>query len=284
MRLSYPFIPVAMNSDQGLGAKTKAISGRVQKLLQGPNGLKLGFSGLSLVLLLMYSIIHIFNKDVLLIVSLFAELVRLFGVLIITVNLRQKSSGSKATNISLMSQKFYLVVFGTRLIFKLFYEDFDLIYVLVESSALAATAYIVYMLTTVANRDAPSTPDPEAKCTPPPFPPAPPPPTPPLPPRYYFLPLVCFLVALLLHPKVASNNFMFNTLWAFSTYLECLSLLPQVVKISAQLKSEQRGNTVDAVVANYIAALFVSRILEGCFWIIALCVPCSLLQLFFVTL
>ncbi len=160
-------IPVhPMNSDQGLGAKAKAISGRAQKLLQGPNGLKLGFSALSLVLLLMYSIIHIFNKDVLLIVSLFAELVRLFGVLIITLNLRQKSGGSKATNISLMSQKFYLVVFGTRLIFKLFYEDFDFIYVLVETSALTATAYIVYMLTSVANRDAPSTPDPEAKCIP----------------------------------------------------------------------------------------------------------------------
>lgn len=88
--------------------------------------------------------------------------------------------------------------------------------------------------------------------------------------RYYFLPLACLLLALILHPKVASNNFLFNTLWAFSTYLECMSLLPQVVKISGQLKSEQRGNTVDAVVANYIAALFVSRILEGCFWIIAL--------------
>ena len=32
---------------------------------------------------------------------------------------------------------------------------------------------------------------------------------------------------------------------------------------------------VDAVVANYIAALFVSRILEGCFWIIALCVQAA---------
>jgi hypothetical protein len=84
-----------------------------------------------------YFIIHHLNKDVLLIVSLFAELVRLFGVLIITVNLR--SAGSKASNISLMSQKFYMVVFATRLIFKLFYEDFDFIYVAVESSALLAT-------------------------------------------------------------------------------------------------------------------------------------------------
>jgi hypothetical protein len=138
--------------------------------------------------------------------------------------------------------------------------------------------------------------------------------------RYYFLPLICFIVALLLHPKVASNNFLFNTLWAFrcsphsllkpipssfvfetntkpphascvySTYLECLSLLPQVLKIQGQLKSEQgKGKVlapsyaplcicfssiskpVDPAVANYIAALFVSRILEGCFWIIALC-------------
>jgi hypothetical protein len=140
--------------------------------------------------------------------------------------------------------------------------------------------------------------------------------------RYYFLPLICFIVALLLHPKVASNNFLFNTLWAFrcsphlllkpiqssfvfetntkpphascvySTYLECLSLLPQVLKIQGQLKSEQgkgkvlapsyaplcicfssMSKPVDPAVANYIAALFVSRILEGCFWIIALCPP-----------
>ena len=74
--------------------------------------------------------------------SLFAEIVRLFGVLIITVNLRSAGGGSKATNISLMSQKLYLVVFGTRLVFKLFYEDFDFIYVLVESSALAATGKV----------------------------------------------------------------------------------------------------------------------------------------------
>ncbi len=86
-----------------------------------------------------YFFIHLFNKDVLLIVSLFAELVRLFGVLVITVNLRASGGSSKATNISLMSQKFYLVVFGTRLVFKLFYEDFDFIYVLVEATALAAT-------------------------------------------------------------------------------------------------------------------------------------------------
>ena len=81
-----------------------------------------------------------FNKDVLLIVSLFAELVRLFGVLIIALSLR--SSGSKAANISLMSQKFYLVVFGTRLVFKLFYEDFDFIYVVVESLAFVATGEV----------------------------------------------------------------------------------------------------------------------------------------------
>jgi hypothetical protein len=78
-------------------------------------------------------------------------------------------------------------------------------------------------------------------------------------------------VALVLHPKVAYNSYVFNTLWTFSTYLESLALLPQVMKIQGQLKHEQgRGKPVDPAVANYIAALFVSRILEGCFWIIAL--------------
>ncbi len=150
-----------------LGGKAQAVTARVQRLLQGPNGLKLGFSAFAVVVLLMCSVhppyrpstctdpalerrvttarryffVHLFNKDVLLIVSLFAELVRLFGVLVITVNLRSSGGGSKATNISLMSQKFYLVVFGTRLVFKLFYEDFDLIYVLVEASALVATGH-----------------------------------------------------------------------------------------------------------------------------------------------
>jgi hypothetical protein len=122
-----------------MSSKANALTGRLHKLLQGPNGLKLGFSAFALVILLMYFIIHIFNKDVLLIVSLFAELVRLFGVLIITVSLRQAGGSSKANNISLMSQKFYLVVFFTRLAFKLFYEEFDFIYVLVEASALVAT-------------------------------------------------------------------------------------------------------------------------------------------------
>jgi hypothetical protein len=52
-----------------------------------------------------------------------------------------------------MSQKFYLVVFGTRLIFKLFYEDFDFIYVLVETSALSATG-------AVPKQDSPNKPKP----------------------------------------------------------------------------------------------------------------------------
>jgi hypothetical protein len=38
---------------QSLGSKAHAISGRLHKLLQGPNGLKLGFSAFALVVLLM---------------------------------------------------------------------------------------------------------------------------------------------------------------------------------------------------------------------------------------
>jgi hypothetical protein len=38
---------------QSLGSKAHAVSGRLHKLLQGPNGLKLGFSAFALVVLLM---------------------------------------------------------------------------------------------------------------------------------------------------------------------------------------------------------------------------------------
>ena len=41
------------NDAQSLGSKAHAISGRLHKLLQGPNGLKLGFTAFALVVLLM---------------------------------------------------------------------------------------------------------------------------------------------------------------------------------------------------------------------------------------
>lgn len=41
------------NDGQGLGGKARAVSARLHKILQGPNGLKLGFSAFALVVLLM---------------------------------------------------------------------------------------------------------------------------------------------------------------------------------------------------------------------------------------
>ena len=46
------------NDGASLGGRAQAVSTRLQRLLQGPNGLKLGFSAFAVVVLLMCSIPH----------------------------------------------------------------------------------------------------------------------------------------------------------------------------------------------------------------------------------
>ncbi|KAJ6416763.1 hypothetical protein OIU84_002606 [Salix udensis] len=70
--------------------------------------------------------------------------------------------------------------------------------------------------------------------------------------RHYFLPLACFLLALLLHEKFTFQE----VLWAFSIYLEAVAILPQLVLL-------QRSGNVDNLTGQYVFFLGTGLII---FW------------------
>merc|ERR1712159_457104 len=180
---------------------------------------------------------YFFSHDTLYMVSFLAELIRTCGVLLL---LQKIVIQSTVKGLSLKTQQLYVVVFFTRFLFKVFYE-FDKTYALVEFLAFIVTLYIVYLMryrfqsTYSKNQDTVQS---------------------------ELVLVVCAGVACILHPDV-TNKYWINALWAFSTYLESTTLLPQLVMAHAQ-------KTVDDVTAHYIASLFFSRVLEAAFWIIAL--------------
>jgi hypothetical protein len=73
----------------------------------------------------------------------------------------------------------------------------------------------------------------------------------------------CLLVALILHPNV-TGSWLINVLWAFSTYLEALALIPQLFVFHSA------SRTVDNMTSLWIVSLFISRVLECSFWFVAL--------------
>jgi len=69
----------------------------------------------------------------------------------------------------------------------------------------------------------------------------------------------CLALALVLHPEFRRGS-MYSTSWAASFYIDVLALLPQVVMM-------QRGDgIVEAPIAHFVAATFVSRCFDLFFW------------------
>jgi len=131
--------------------------------------------------------------------------------------------------------------FITRFCFKVFFEG-DILYPLVEGVATAATVYIVYLMRF----------DPDYKLT---YNAA----KDKLPLLYIVLP--CLVLSFIFHPAVTGWKIT-DVLWTFSTYLESLTLLPQLVLIHEE-------NHCDKITANYVVCLGLSRALECFFWITA---------------
>jgi len=178
-----------------------------------------------------------FSHDSLYFVSFLAELIRTFGIgLLLQKILKEKS----VSEISLKTQQLYVVVFATRLAFKVFYER-DFLYAFVELLALFLTVVIVYLMRFKFRATYSDTYDTVNE---------------------YFLVAICIATSIFLHPSV-TPSWTVNVLWAFSTYLESVTLVPQIWIV-------HRVKRVEDATAHYIASLFLSRVLELSFWIIAL--------------
>jgi len=177
-----------------------------------------------------------FGHDILYFLSLVAETLRTFGVLILLAKiLREKS----VKGLSRKTQELYVVVFLTRFCFKVFFEG-DILYPLVEGVATAATVYVVYLMRGEYQYTYSKTEDTF---------------------RVEFIVIPCVLLSLVFHPSVTGYT-VTDILWTFSTYLESLTLLPQLFVI-------QRLKECDQITAHYMVCLGLSRALECFFWLTA---------------
>eukprot|EP00283_Hemiselmis_rufescens_P007681 CAMPEP_0173429510 /NCGR_PEP_ID=MMETSP1357-20121228/8197_1 /TAXON_ID=77926 /ORGANISM="Hemiselmis rufescens, Strain PCC563" /LENGTH=341 /DNA_ID=CAMNT_0014393703 /DNA_START=74 /DNA_END=1099 /DNA_ORIENTATION=- len=180
-----------------------------------------------------------FSHDFLYFISLLAEILRCFGFFLLVLRVVKKTHSVQG--LSLKSQQLFCGVFATRLMFKVFYED-DYLYAFVELLATCLSCYLVFLMRVQHRnsyqRDADTM-------------------------KELYIIAPCLLVALFLHPSV-TKTWLMNVLWAFSTYLECFALLPQLFVFHSA------SRTVDNMTSLWIVSLFLSRALECTFWIIAL--------------
>lgn len=180
-----------------------------------------------------------FGHDTLYFLSLVAEAVRAFGVLMLLAKVLRERS---VKGLSRQTQEIYFVVFLTRICFKLVFEG-DLLYPLVDAVAAAATAYIVYLMRAPAGGIV-HTYESHADS--------------------FRAELVVAPVALLsvaLHPTI-TGSMIWDSLWSFSTFLEAFAMMPQLFVI-------QKMKQCDQITAHYMVCLGMSRTLECIFWLVA---------------
>jgi len=69
----------------------------------------------------------------------------------------------------------------------------------------------------------------------------------------------CVIGGVLLHGDL-NHSFMFDTMWTISMNLETVAMLPQLWMLA------KRGGVVEALTANYVAALFTTACFKLAFW------------------
>lgn len=194
---------------------------------------------IALVLIMTVLLWYMFAHDFLYLVSMLAEMLRTFGIILLCLRVVKKTQSVQG--LSLKTQQLYAVVFGTRLLFKLSYEE-DYLYAMVELTAFVLTCYLVYLMRFAYAASYQGENDNFKDA-------------------YILVP--CLALAILLHPTV-TGVWVINVLWAFSTYLESVALLPQLFVFHSA------SRTVDNMTSLWIVSLFLSRILECSFWFVAL--------------
>lgn len=178
-----------------------------------------------------------FGHDTLYFLSLVAETVRTFGVLMLLAKVLRERS---VRGLSRQTQEMYFVVFLTRICFKLFFEG-DILYPLVDGVAAAATGYIVYLMRAPAGGIAHTySGDADSFRT-----------------EIVVVPMA--LLSIALHPNLTGST-VWDSLWSFSTFLEAFSMVPQLSVI-------QKTKKCDQMTAHYMVCLGLSRALECVFWL-----------------
>lgn len=77
-------------------------------------------------------------------------------------------------------------------------------------------------------------------------------------PIWNFVPAMV-LLGITLHGNL-NHSFFFDTVWAVSMYLDTIAMAPQLWMLVA------KGGEVEALTANFVAMLFLSRAMTWCFW------------------
>ncbi|KAL2319292.1 hypothetical protein Fmac_028261 [Flemingia macrophylla] len=79
--------------------------------------------------------------------------------------------------------------------------------------------------------------------------------------RLYFVVVPVAILAILIHPYIIDWSLFFRIMWAFSLYLEAVSILPQ-------LRFMQNAKMIETFTGYYVFALGISRFMALAYWII----------------
>ncbi|KAI4376094.1 hypothetical protein MLD38_013888 [Melastoma candidum] len=163
-----------------------------------------------------------------------AEAVHSLGISVLIYKLIKEKT---CAGLSLKTQELTAIFLAVRLYCSLVME-YD-IHTILDSSTLAATMWVIYMIrfklrsSYMVEKDNFAT--------------------------YYVL-IPCVVLALLIHPST-SHHIVNRICWAFSVYLEAVSVLPQ-------LRVMQNTKIVEPFTAHYVFALGVARFLACAHWVL----------------
>ncbi|KAJ1446369.1 ER lumen protein retaining receptor-domain-containing protein [Pelagophyceae sp. CCMP2097] len=185
----------------------------------------------------------------------YAAMLRCFGFMLLVAKIQRSKS---AAGISAKTLQCYIVVFSARLLSIMWHEGYlpydrsgDWLYHVIEAASLCAAsvaAFLVqvkYRLTYEDNNDSfgnvPGFPaELGALCI--------------------IVPAV--LLAAVFHPSL-NKDWLSDTLWTYSMYLESFAILPQLFLFQKQAVS---CSTVEMLIGHFVAAVGGARIIEMAFW------------------
>ena len=77
--------------------------------------------------------------------------------------------------------------------------------------------------------------------------------------KFYYFAIPCLIIGLLVHP-VLNSNFITDSLWTFSMYLQAFAIYPQI-----QLFINKKGQ-IETYTSHYVALLGLSTVFSIFFW------------------
>ena len=77
--------------------------------------------------------------------------------------------------------------------------------------------------------------------------------------KFYYFAIPCLIIGLLVHP-ILNSNFITDSLWTFSMYLQAFSIFPQI-----QLFTNKKGQ-IETYTSHFVALLGLSTVFSIFFW------------------